>query len=83
MSICVEIGKLERTTMQDNESMLADLEMLSIEELEVLRRVLVYTLEREGAASTGKRLLLADPSGLSADDMVIYRRMVARAEVTP
>jgi hypothetical protein len=41
--------------------------MLSLEELEVLRKVLNYTLTREAAAPTGKPLV-ADPSGLSADD---------------
>ena len=66
--------------MQDDDSNLADLEKLSTEELEVLRRVLVYTLEREVAAPTGKCPLVADPSALSADDMVIYRKMAARAE---
>jgi hypothetical protein len=66
--------------MQDNDSKPADLSMLSMEELEVLQKVLHYTLEREAAAPTGKRPLVADPSGLSADDMVIYRRMAECAE---
>jgi hypothetical protein len=54
--------------------------MLSMEELELLEKVLDYTLAREGAAPTGKRPLVADPSGLSAEDMVIYRKMAERAE---
>lgn len=54
--------------------------MLSSEELEVLVRVLDYTNAREASAPTGKRPLVADPSGLSGDDVVIYRRMAARAE---
>jgi len=66
--------------MQDNDSKPADLSMLSIEELEVLEKVLDYTLAREDAAPTGKRPLVADPSGLSADDMAIYRTMVECAE---
>jgi hypothetical protein len=64
------IRKLEATKgamMQDNDSKPADLSMLSLEELEVLRKVLNYTLTREAAAPTGKPLV-ADPSGLSADD---------------
>jgi hypothetical protein len=39
-----------------------------------------YTLAREAAAPTGKRPLVADPSGLSADEMFIYRKMEERAE---
>ena len=77
------IRKLEATKgamMQDNDSKPADLSMLSMEELELLEKVLDYTLAREGAAPTGKRPLVADPSGLSAEDMVIYRKMAERAE---
>jgi hypothetical protein len=54
--------------------------MLSNEELEVLEKVLDYTLAREAAVPTGKRPLLADPTGLAADDMVVYLRMVECAE---
>ena len=74
------IGKLEAAMIQDNDSPPADLSMLSMEELELLEKVLDYTLAREGAAPTGKRPLVADPSGLSAEDMVIYRKMAERAE---
>jgi hypothetical protein len=76
------VRKLEATKgamMQDNPSKPADLSMLSIEELEVLQKVLDYTLACE-AAAPGQRPLVADPSGLSADDMVIYPRMVECAE---
>ena len=66
--------------MQDNDSKPADLSMLSLKELDVLEKVLDYTLAPEAAAPTGKRPLVADPSGLSADDMVIYRKMAERAE---
>jgi hypothetical protein len=65
--------------MQDNDSEPADLSMLSMEELEVLQKVVHYTIAREAAAPTGKPLV-ADPSGLSADDRVIYRNMAERAE---
>ena len=54
--------------------------LLSMEELDVLEKVLEYTLAREVAHATGKRPLLADPSGLFGDDMVIYRTMEERAE---
>ena len=77
------IRKLEATNgamMQDNDCKPADLSMLSIEELEVLEKVVDYTVAREVAAPTGKRPLLADPSGLAADDMIIYRKMAERAE---
>jgi hypothetical protein len=66
--------------MQDNDSKPADLSMFSIAELEVLEKVVDYTLAREAAAATGKRPLAADPSGLSGDDMVIYRKLAERAE---
>lgn len=66
--------------MQDNDSKPADLSMLSMEELKVLQTVVRYTIEREAAAPTGKRPLVADPSGLSADDMVIYQRWRACRE---
>ena len=69
--------------MQHNDSKPADLSMYSLEELEVLEKVLDYTLAREAAAPTGKRPLVADPSGLSADDLVIYREMAERAECRP
>ena len=67
---------------QENDTRPADLSMLSIEELKVLQTVVHYTIERETAAPTGKRPLVADPSGLSADDMVIYQKMASmpRAE---
>jgi hypothetical protein len=78
-SLIRRIGKLERAMMQDNDSKPADLSMLSNEELEVLQKVLDYTLAREAAAPTGKPLG-ADPSGLSADDMVIYLQMAECAE---
>jgi hypothetical protein len=51
-----------------------------MEELKLLDNVLDYTNLRETAARTGKRPLVADPSGLYADDMVIYRKMTERAE---
>jgi hypothetical protein len=77
----LEAGILDSHAMtQDNASKPADLSMLSMEELDVLEKVLDYTLEREAAAPTGKRPLVADPSGLSADDMVVYLRMVERAK---
>jgi hypothetical protein len=79
-SLIKRIGKLEGTMMQDIDNKPADLSMLSMEELDVLERVLDYTLAREAAAPTGKRPLVAEPSGLSADDMVIYRKMAERAE---
>ena len=81
-SLTKRIGKLEGAMiqMQHNDSKPADLSMYSLEELEVLEKVLDYTLAREGAAPTGKRPLVADPSGLSADDMVIYRKLAERAE---
>jgi hypothetical protein len=63
-----------------NDSKLADLSMLSVEELKVLKRVCAYTVAREAARPTGKRPLLADPSGLSVDDMVIYRMLEERAK---
>jgi len=66
--------------MQDIDNKPADLSMLSMEEVDVLEKVLDYTLAREAAAPTGKRPLVAEPSGLSADDMVIYRKMAERAE---
>jgi hypothetical protein len=66
--------------VQDNHSKHVDLSMLSDNELEVLRRVFDYTLAREIAAPTGKRPLIADPSGLSADDMLVYRSVAARPE---
>jgi hypothetical protein len=79
------IGKLEGAMMQmqriqDKDCKPADLSMLSIEELEVLKKVLDYTLAREATLPTGKRPLIADPTGLAADDMVIYLRMAGRAE---
>jgi hypothetical protein len=49
--------------MQDYDSKPADLSMLSIEELEVLEKVLDYTHAREVAAPPGKRPLVADTSG--------------------
>jgi hypothetical protein len=79
-SLIKRIGKLEGAMMQDIDSKPADLSMLSMEELDVLEKVLDYTLARETAAPTGKRPLVADPSGLSADDMVIYLQMAERAE---
>ena len=66
--------------MQDNDSKPADLSMFSVEELEVLEKVLDYTLVCEAAAPTGRRTLVADRSGLAADDMVVYLRMVECAE---
>jgi hypothetical protein len=80
ISLAKRIGKLEGAMMQDNDSKPADLSMLSLKELDVLEKVLDYTLAPEAAAPTGKRPLVADPSGLSADDMVIYRKMAERAE---
>ena len=65
--------------MQDIDNKPADLSMLSRAELEVLKKVLHYTLAREAATPTGKRLA-ADPSGLSADDMVVYLRIAECAE---
>jgi hypothetical protein len=79
-SLTRRIGKLEGAMMQDNDSKRADLSMLSVEELEVLEKVVDYTLAREAAAPTGKRPLVADPSGLAAGDMVIYLRMAECAE---
>jgi hypothetical protein len=79
-SLIKRIGKLEGAMMRDYDSKPADLSMLSIEELEVLQKVLDYTLAREAAAPTGKRPLTADLSGLSGDDMVIYRKMAECAE---
>ena len=79
-SLTKRIGKPEGAMMQDNDSKGADLSMLSLEELEVLEKVLDYTLACEAAAPTGKRPLLADPSGLADDDMVIYRKMEERAK---
>ena len=73
------IRKLEATKgamMQANDRKPEDLSMLSRAELEVLKKVLHYTLAREAATPTGKRLA-ADPSGLSADDMVVYLQMVS------
>jgi hypothetical protein len=66
--------------MQDNDSKPADLSMFSLEEVEVLEKVYDYTVAREVAHPTGKRPLVADLSGLSADDMVIYRKIAERAE---
>jgi hypothetical protein len=77
-SLIRRIGKLEGAIMQDNHGKPADLSMLSIEELRVLEKVLDYTLARKAAAPTGKRPLVADPSGLSADDMVVYQKMARR-----
>jgi hypothetical protein len=77
------IHQLEATMaamMQDNDSNPADLSMLSIEGLEALQKVLDYTVAREAAAQTSKRALVADPSGLAADDMAVYLQMVQRAE---
>jgi hypothetical protein len=77
------IRKLEATAeamIQETNSKLADLSIWSLGELDVLEKVLDYTLPREAAAPTGKRPPLADPSGLSADDLVIYLRMVECAE---
>jgi hypothetical protein len=54
--------------------------MLSMEELEVVEKMLDYTLAREDTAPTGKRPLVANPAGLAADDMVAYPRMAARAQ---
>ena len=48
--------------------------------MRVLEKVLDYTLAREDAAPTGKRPVVADPSGLADDDMVVYLRMVECAE---
>jgi len=79
-SLIKRIGKLEGTMMQDIDNKPADLSMLSMEEVDVLEKVLDYTLAREAAAPTGKRPLVAEPSGLSADDMVIYRKMAERGE---
>jgi hypothetical protein len=79
-SLIRRIGKLEGAMIQGNDSKPVDLSILSTEELGVLRKVLDYTLARETAAPTGKCPLEADPSGLSADDMVIYRKMAARAD---
>ena len=59
----------------DDDSKPANLSMLSKEELEVLEKVLDYTLAREAAAPTGKRPLVAEAAGLAADDMVVYLRM--------
>lgn len=50
---------------QDINSKRADLSMFSIEELEVLEKVLDYTLAREAAAPTGKRPLVAERNGLA------------------
>jgi hypothetical protein len=74
------LRKLEdsHATMQDNDCKPADLSMLSEEELEVLQKVYDYNLARQVA--TGKRPIVADPSGLSADDMVIYLRIAECAE---
>lgn len=67
-------------SIQERQVKMADTSMLSIEELEILEKVLEYTLAREGAMPTGKRPLVADSSGLSADDMIVYRKMAERAE---
>jgi|HubBroStandDraft_1064217.scaffolds.fasta_scaffold248714_1 hypothetical protein len=66
--------------MQDNCSKPGDLSMPSLEEVEVLEEVYDYTVAREVAHPTGKRSLVADLSGLSADDMVVYLRIAERAE---
>jgi hypothetical protein len=79
----LEVEILDHAMMQDNDSQHADLSMYSIEELKVLQKMVHYTIEREAAAATGKRPLVADPSGLSADDLVIYREMAERAECRP
>jgi hypothetical protein len=74
-SLTKRIGKLEGAMMQriqDNDSKSADLSMLSMAELEVVKKVLEYTLAREDTAPTGKRPLVANPAGLAADDMVVY-----------
>jgi hypothetical protein len=76
----LEAGILDSHAMMQDDSKPADLSMLSMEELEVLEKVLDYTLAREAAAPTGKRPLVADASGLSADDMDTHRRMAERAE---
>jgi hypothetical protein len=65
--------------IQDNDSKSAALSMLSMEELEVVKKVLEYTLAREATAPTGKRPLVANPAGLGADDMVVYLRMAEHA----
>jgi hypothetical protein len=84
-SLTKRIGKLEGAMMQmqriqDNGSKPADLSILSIEELEVLEKVLDYTLARETTVPTGKRPLVANPAGLAADDMAVYLRIAGRAE---
>jgi hypothetical protein len=79
-SLTKRIGKLEGAIKPNADSKPADLSMLSREEVEVLEKVYDYTVAREVAHPTGKRPLAADPSGLSADDMVIYRKIEARAE---
>jgi hypothetical protein len=83
-SLTKRIGKLEGAmmqVMQDHDSKPADLSMLSREELDVLEKVLDYTLAREVAHPTGKRPLVADLSGLSADDMVIYLQMAEGGQI--
>jgi hypothetical protein len=79
-SLTKRICKLEGAIKQNAASKPVDLSMLSDEELDVTERVYDFTLAREAAAPTGKRPLVADLSGLSADDMVIYRKMAERAE---
>jgi hypothetical protein len=81
-SLTKRIGRLEEAMMQmqDNYNKPADLSMLSREELEVLQKVLDYTLAGEVAAPTGKRPLVTDPSGLAADDMIVYLGMAEREE---
>jgi hypothetical protein len=76
-SLTNRIGKLEGAIMQrirDNHDKATDLSMLSMEELEVVEKVLDYTLSGDATVPTGKCPLVADPSGLSADDMVVYLR---------
>jgi|HubBroStandDraft_4_1064222.scaffolds.fasta_scaffold600594_1 hypothetical protein len=77
----LEAGILDRhAMMKDNYSKRGDLSMSSLEEVEVLEKLYDYNLARQIAAPTGKRPPAVDLSGLSADDMVIYRKMAERAE---
>jgi hypothetical protein len=78
-SLAKRLAKLEAVT-HEQQVKSADLSGLSLEELRILGNVLDYTLAHEAAGPTGKRPLVAGPSGLCADDMVIYRRTTERAE---
>jgi hypothetical protein len=74
------ITKLERISPPTMP--VADLSQFTRPELKVLRKLMVHTLTEEERYPTGKRPLplIADTSGLSAEDMAIYRKIAERAE---